>query len=368
MKKISILTTHRANNFGAILQAYALVEACRKLGSDAELLDWRCPHFESLYHKLWRKSTSYPRAVLNCAWRIFRESLVRKKFDLFRDQIPKSNPLKSYDDLCSVVKDYDVFIVGSDQVWNPLCTAPRVAPEKFDHAYLLEFVEGKKKCAYAASIGSDRVSPDNVAYIFHSAWRTFDEITMREYLGASYVAGIVGHDVDVVLDPVLLHDVDFWIKEIRNIKVEKDVSFLYNLSGSRDFSRFAEAESSAKGIKFVDVMIPALACGVLSKRRALGPKEFVANIYHARYVFTSSFHATAFSVLFGKKLYLQLPKQGVNLNSRIDTLMQQAKISGHKVYETGKEIVYFYDCSCCDIKALKRSREKSISRLKKMIV
>ena len=81
--KVAILTTHRANNFGAMLQAYSLVMACRELGADAEILDWRCPFFEWLYHRAWRIYRNPIPAIKHLLWYLGAERESRKLFDRF---------------------------------------------------------------------------------------------------------------------------------------------------------------------------------------------------------------------------------------------------------------------------------------------
>ena len=93
MKKIAILTTHRANNFGAMLQAYSLVTACRELGADAEILDWRSPFFEWLYHKAWRMRRNPVAALKHLLWYVRDERESRVMFERFRELLPMSQPI-----------------------------------------------------------------------------------------------------------------------------------------------------------------------------------------------------------------------------------------------------------------------------------
>ena len=118
MKKIAILTTHRANNFGAMLQAYSLVTACRELGADVEILDWRSPFFEWLYHKAWRMRRNPVAALKHLLWYVRDERESRVMFERFRELLPMSQPITDRVTLAKAESNYDAFIVGSDQIWN----------------------------------------------------------------------------------------------------------------------------------------------------------------------------------------------------------------------------------------------------------
>ena len=92
MKRVAVLTTHRANNFGAVLQAFALVMAIKELGAEGVILDWRCPHYEWLYHKAWRIYRNPLPALKRLRHFLFTENHARKLFAEFRAQMPLSKP------------------------------------------------------------------------------------------------------------------------------------------------------------------------------------------------------------------------------------------------------------------------------------
>lgn len=368
MRKVAVLTTHRANNFGAVLQAFALVMAIRKLGAEGVILDWRCPHYEWLYHKAWRIYRN-PLPAMQHLWHfLFTEKYARKLFSEFRGQIPMSGPIYRWKDLYKQEVFFNSFIVGSDQVWNPMNSA--VIPQKFDRSYLLNFIQtGSKKNAYAASIGVDRIEPDGLVSEFVDAWRSFNIITMREYAGAKYVENMIKQPIQTVLDPVLLHERGFWKKIARQpSKVQKPYIFLYNVRRSSFLYDQAKQYAKEQTVELVDVLVPGLDYGASTNRKVtMGPTEFLSAIDGAEAIFTNSFHASAFSVLFGKTLYLHRRDVTGNPNTRIDTLVQNTEVTQKIHASEGDDQIFLYDCATTNHDKLQSVRAQSLALLEKMI-
>jgi len=367
MRKVAVLTTHRANNFGAVLQAFALVMAIKELGADGVVLDWRCPHYEWLYHKAWRIYRNPLPALQHLYHFIFRENYARKLFSEFRDQIPMSNPIYRRNDLYKQEEFFDSFIVGSDQIWNPLNSA--VSPQQFDRTYLLAFVKDtSKKNAYAASIGVNEIEPKSLVSEFVDAWKSFNMITMREYAGAKYVENMINQPIQTVLDPVLLHEKDFWLKFARQSpKVHKPYVFVYNVRRSLFLYDQANQYAKKQKVELVDILVPGLDSVTSHGKVTMGPCEFLNAINEAEAVFTNSFHASAFSVLFGKMLYLHRRNAKNNPNTRIDTLIQNAAVAPQRHASEGDDEIFLLDCSTADRDRLNSIRDQSLGLLEKMI-
>ena len=364
-KRIAILTTHRANNFGAMLQAYSLVIACRELGADAEILDWRSPFFEWLYHKAWRMHRNPLPAIKHLLSYVRDEKESRRMFDTFRSRLPMSRRISSRRELSNIESDYDVFIAGSDQIWNPENSA--INPMDCDRAYLLDFVRAKPKYAYAASIGKRSVEPPELLGEFVKLWRSFNTITMREHVGAVYVGNCIGRQVETVVDPVLLHDSSFWRKVASPGGNDGEYVLLYNIKRSPGLKEMAYKVARDKGLPVIDLFIPAQVCNRKDNITAAGPAEFLSYIDGAECVFTGSFHASAFSVIYGKKLFVQCPTKVGNANSRIETLLSWARLPTKVECETSGERIQFCDCRQKDAEALNNEIKRSRDILAKMV-
>ena len=367
--KIAILTFHRANNFGAMLQAYSLVMACRELGGDAEILDWRNPFFEKVYHKAWRMHRNPIPAIRHLIWYLKDEVRTRKMFAFFRKEIPMSRAIFDRKTLADVESEYDIFIAGSDQIWNPRVMSVNL--RHFDKTYFLDFVgsEGKKKYTYAASLGDNLAFNESVQWAFKKEWKTFDKITMRELDGAEYVSKIIGKSVNTVVDPVFLHNEDYWRRVGARIDVEPkgDFVFLYNLRRSEQLSQVAYSYARKNNFEVVDLLIPAQCAKSVYPKTDAGPFEFLRYLDKSECVFTGSFHAAAFAIIFGKKLYVQHTKNGRGTNSRMDTLFSVCGLSSTKVFEDSNSAIKFYDCSLKDSSKIASAISKARFVLQQMI-
>ena len=364
--KIGILTTHRANNFGAILQAYSLVMACRELGAEAEIIDWRNPFFERLYHKAWRMHRNPLPAIKHLIWFLMDERISRKMFAEFRNRIPMSKMINSKMSLATIVPGYDVFIVGSDQVWNPSILA--INPMQCDKTYLLDFVQHKKKYAYAASLG-DQVSFDEVLLKeYVKAWKSFDGITMRETMGANFVGQHISRTVETVVDPVLLHDIEYWRRvATQGILPKKKFALIYNLRQSRQLINVAQNVAKSKELDVINLLVPAQVVQKTYNTKSAGPAEMLAYIDLADSIFTGSFHAAALSIIYGKKLYVQLLKNGITSNTRMENLFSLCDLDGVDVFEDSATLIKFYDCSLKNMHKLTAAINRAKSVLRQMV-
>lgn len=364
--KVAILTTHRANNFGAMLQAYSLVMACRDLGAEAEILDWRNPFFEKVYHKAWRMHRNPLPAIKHLLWFLKDERISRKMFAEFRNRIPKSEAINDRTSLIDVASSYDTFIVGSDQVWNPTILATN--PKHFDRTYLLDFVKDKKKYAYAASLG-DRVSfTDGMLQEYVNAWQSFDGITMREKDGSDFVARFIGRSVETVVDPVLLHDIEYWRSvATKGCVHKKKFALIYNLRRSRQLSDVAQDVARSGGLEVVNLLVPAQGVLKSDNTENAGPAEMLEYIDSADCVFTGSFHAAAFSIIYGKKLYVQFIKKGGNSNTRMENLFSMCGLDGVDFFNDSNTVVRFYDCSSKNSAKMSAAIDTSKAILSQMV-
>lgn len=370
MNRVAIVTTHRANNFGAVLQAYSLVMACRELGADAEILDWVCPHYEWQYRKAWRMHRNPIPALKYLWWFWMRERKARQLFDSFRAKLPMSRPVWRRGDLLKIENGYDSFIVGSDQVWNPGNSASD--PLKFDRTYLLDFVREKPRNAYAASIGSKSIEPSSLVPGFRDAWRTYSHITMREHAGAEFVSNVIGRPIETVLDPVLLHAADWW-RKLANVSVcpKRKYVVIYNVqkwrAGSKWLVDSAHQYAGEHGYEVVDLVVPSTREKWHRELRVAGPAEFLALIDGAEAVFTNSFHASAFSVVFGKLLFLNRAGIASYPNSRFNSLMEFANLIEAERMEKNGDSIIRVDCSCADRERLQSEVSRSLKELSRML-
>jgi hypothetical protein len=352
--KYGILTFHRALNYGAVLQAWALQRKISMNGCSCAVLDYNSKQMKSytaainMFEKP-KTLKSYISAIYKSPFR-----LVRK--------IRFSNFVKKYLHITSTLNsqrlkgcygNYDGVIVGSDQVWNDYLTG-------FDKAYFLDFIEGKKKISYAASFGFAQI-PNNLKNDYRNLLDSFTAISVREKTGAEIIEELLDRKADICIDPTLLLDDKDWMYFIKKQKREKYI-LIYSINKNINLFECAIRLSQEKNLKLYyicnDMCDIHKLSGIKNVKHLLSPNpvEFLNLIYHAEYIFTNSFHGTVFSIIFQKEFYCET-NYGEHQNHRINELIENLSIKDHiicsdKINET---TINWLEVE----KKLKNDREKS---------
>lgn len=314
MNKIGIITFHISENYGAMLQAFALRYSLISLGATVDIINYK-PKYTSL---------KFPQNILHVFWSVFRDMLGHKarieKANAFRKSKLGIGLCPVYDNIESVpnLYSYDKFVVGSDQVWNFNITR--------DPVYRLLFTNSnQKKYAYAASLGSNKLSQKDADLLFSSI-KDYRAISVREKSACS-IMNSLGLYSEYVLDPTLLLLSKDWIDQLQlssqAFKLKKYV-FCYCLPGN------VTSESTVKLAKLIakkknlDVIIVGereykrfLSSSYLT---SVGVEEFVRLIMDAEIVVTNSFHGTCFSIIFHKLFYTTIANKVVQNNRIVELL------------------------------------------------
>ncbi len=321
MPKVCIVTFFK-HNFGAFLQAYALQRMLGLLHADAELLDYdyaRDRTFLGVPFSMARRPLVFSKSVL---YRLMRRR-VRKATDaIFREcaerLIPQTRYYRTYKDVKATPPDADVYLVGSDQVWNP-----EMAPQGF-LSRLLDFApeESRVLASYAASIGKNTLS-DHDKKMFMEKLARFDALSVREASSAALLDGLTDKPVLIHKDPTLLLTSDEWDGFARNVPFRKPYLFLYLVQN--DPALVAKARQLAKGNGWGIVACLASANysipESLNGNAVLSPPEFVGGIRGAEYVVTNSFHSLVFTIHYGKRAFVKFPVRGADrLRELVDAM------------------------------------------------
>lgn len=301
IKKVLILSFHANNNYGAVLQNYALQTAIRDLGFRVETLDYLSEAIPFLnYTRVWRKST---KGIGNYIKKLARYLLFYKKmharinaFQHFRATYLSLTKRVMKHELPTLDGQYDVYIAGSDQVWNV-----NVITEDEVDTYTLQFIQSEPRAAYAASAGSCRnITPALVERI-----STLDYVSVREHSLKELLErrGLTG--VRDACDPVFLLEKERW-EQLLPISAphEKPYVFAYLLCPKelpQDIRRLSRAIAAERGLKIFHV---DRRIGFGTSRYEIGPVEWLSHIAHADAVVLSSFHGLAFSIIFEKEFFL----------------------------------------------------------------
>jgi len=395
--KFGIVTYTSSFNYGCYLQRYALQAFLAKQGFESEFLLYNPPvvpistlkqikkslktrQFKSLFGKLFAKLEKKIAKSLNATFDRGRKRNVA--FYRFSDSFLKcSDRLSSYEVVCDQNKNYDLFIAGSDQIWNP--NNRPSADDVFFRYYMLNFAEQGEKISYAASLGASQI-PDAYVPAFQKYLSDFDWISVREFDGSKELERILERNVDVVLDPVALLDVQDWKKVIDS---SKQTSFqtgsyilCYSLKNKREILR--KAKQIKKSVDLPLVYLCESAYDQLGIKIEFpnvktildaGPSEFVSLLQNAAYVVTDSFHASMFAILFHKTFFTMMRDNEdatKSMNSRMATLFSTFRLESRLFSPKDKSPLtpesFVVDYEAVD-KILQERREYSINKLREAI-
>ncbi len=318
--KIGILTIVDYDNYGNRLQNYALQEVLKKLGHDVITVknfhETKKPFLKRIF-KLF-----IPSKVLNK----IQENIVNKaryheidaervnSFKKFTDKYIDENEIPIYDvsDDFSELEDCDCFVIGSDQVWN----------YNFPRFSFIDFAgfTNKPKFSYAASFGVNEI-PNNLKKMYEKGLKQLESISVREDVGKKIVEELTNRKSTVVLDPTLLLDREQWLTLIkgRTIYSEKYVVTYFLSKPNKKVVKYINTYAYKNNLE-----IKNLATRKDVKLWVANPADFVNLLYQAENVFTDSFHACVFSIIF-KKNFEVFERNGTNgsMNSRIETLLNK---------------------------------------------
>lgn len=314
MKEIRIctLTHHTVPNYGAILQAYALQKAIKHIGYTSEILNYNSERVQYNYYLKFPKRKS----LKNLISFFIRHPKFKKRNKLFKtfieNEIILSKKEYTRNTLIDANDQYDLFIVGSDQVWN-------LSINEGDTTYMLDFVNDKeKKGAYAASFGYSKI-PDEYLNKTLCYLKDFNYLNVREKSGQQLIKEKLNIDANVTIDPTLLLNKEEWEKFTK--KGNDKYILVYNLNKLQNIENAAKYLSKEENIKIIDIN---------SYSTKIGPIDFINLFYNAQYVFTSSFHGMAFSIIFNKNFYFGI-KETNKINSRITDLANILSLESRNV-------------------------------------
>lgn len=301
--KTATMTFHAAHNYGSSLQAYALQRTILELGHDNEIIDFRTSRQTDMY-RVFTKRKGIKYVVKNLIRGMYYTPLQEKhhRFERFIDTklLLTRERYTSLQELEQAAFDFDCYIAGSDQIWNPI-------PMDFDWSYYLPFVKHGKRIAYAPSFGPlSTLGDDSTQKQIREYVSLFDGVTVRDNNAAEKMRKLDMGDPKVVVDPTLLLDKASWEALVPQKRVhEGRYIFFYTLFADHEMIAMVKALSQKLGLPVVvsNFSNHHDAFNTFLKHYDAGPLEFLNLIYHAEAVITSSFHGTVFSVIFQKALY-----------------------------------------------------------------
>lgn len=278
----------------------------------------------------------------------------QNKFRNFNNKYIKSRRIRNFHYLD---KQYDYFVLGSDQVWNPSWY-----DENKKKAYLLTFAKPEQKVCFAPSFGIDQL-PEVWSGYFKEKLNLFHNISVREESGALLVEELTGKRAIVLIDPTLMLDVQDWRKiESQPQKISKEDQFILTYfigEYSKEQKEYIKDISSKYHMKIYNLLDPSQ-----QELFSADPGEFVWLINHAKVVFTDSYHGCVFSFLYNKPFQVfERVDHEKNMMSRIHTFLNTFHLQ-ERIY--GKNTVNLFDYNYSNgYEQLEYQRKKVITYLKK---
>ena len=273
--KIALMTIWHIKNYGAELQTYATVKTLQEMGHDVCVIDYRL--FQS------PKRKSLVGRCLDFAHNISPQNIKFTRF--WEKHIPSTRNYLSYNELINDVPEADLYLVGSDQVWNPDIT------ENKSLAYFLDFVPtGKAMASYASSFGKDKWEADEaLTQKVNTLLHKYKAVACREKQGVEILKETFSIVATHVLDPSLLRTS---YKELTGKIKEKRTLAYYQLTESPALAQFAQRMAKRMELKYIDVNKKIkLTSTFLWNRRSL--EQWIGAIAEASFVITHSFHGLA---------------------------------------------------------------------------
>lgn len=327
--KIGIITFHRPINFGAALQAFALSKKLDSMNVQNEIIDYRNEVQERQINNTNFKLAKGVKSKIKCLLfgRAYKKK--EKKFRGFlNNNVNISENIYTKQNINETNKKYDMFMSGSDQVWNLNLTNK-------DYNYFLKFVKDKRqKKSYASSFGYSSI-PDEYKEESKKYLEQYMSIAVREQQGKNIIFNLLNKECNVVLDPTLLLTKEEWLIYAKkpHFKIPEKYILLYAVSPTA--SDYNIARKLAKREKMKVVLINYTMMHVIGMKNCLdiGPEEFLWLISNSSLVVTNSFHGTAFSINFNKPFFVRLSTKQNNGNSRIENLINLVDLKDRYIEE-----------------------------------
>lgn len=365
MKRIGIITFHRAINYGAVLQTVGLYQTLKNMkkssGIEIEIIDYRNAFIEKMYSPFYSYNDSLIKSLVKVPLYFgLKFSKKRKFMDFIKENVILSKKYTQMN-INDAETEYDIIITGSDQVWNDRCA-------EFDAVYFLNFVkESFKKNSYAASLGMKKI-PQELEKEYKERLQDFNNLSVREESANVKLTQLLERkDIQTVLDPTLICDEMMWKKMASELFAQEKYILLYMVNSPIELLEFAKKLSQKTGYP-----IYFISDKLFSRHKALNylsnvsPQEFLGLIKNAEYVVTNSFHGTAFSIIFEKNFYVEL-NTNMGINNRAKELLELTDL-------LERDIQYYEEIGISKIinwnevkRKLEIERKSSLDYLKQMI-
>lgn len=325
--KADVITLHTVDNYGSAMQTYATQEVLKKLGYDVEIIDyWRKNNLPECRAKQMFKTSSMQklkpiwgrnkktRATAVKIIQFYLEHHTSPTWKFLKENVNLSSKrYTSFEELKQDPPEADMYITGSDQVWNSIWNSG------IDPAYFLDFApEGKPRIAFSASIGRTEFSDDEISKT-RAMLQKYSAISVREE-SAVVLLKSIGIESQLILDPTLMLTRNEWKKVAKGKRAKKPFLLIYQLNPNAEMDQYAAELAKRKGWEVLRI-----GFGRSDKQKTgrciMSPsvEEFIGLLFQASCVLTDSFHATAFSLNLGTEFISVRPPR---FSTRIESILR----------------------------------------------
>lgn len=334
--KISVITVLNTVNYGSALQSVATQKFFEEMGLEVEFVDyWRKDQTVSgqIKYIIFDKKKTIKQWIKKPVRDILRIISVyrnNKKFTKFINDNIHLTPHRyySYEDMLNDVPEADIYCTGSDQMWNSTWN------QGIEKSFFLEYApEGKRRIAFATSIGKTAIDEEEAAVIVPMI-KKYDLITMREQTAVDLL-GKYGISSTNILDPTLLFNKKQWEPLMADRVVEQPYLLVYQLHqkhADADFTQTVKKIAKEKNLQIVRIAYTYADKSIGKKIYNPTVNEFLSLINYADYIVTDSFHGTAFSINLNKQFSVIYPE---SYSTRMDSLLKLTNLQSRH-YITGE--------------------------------
>lgn len=273
MANISLLTIHWGLSYGAIMQTYATVKLLEQKGHKVSVINLIHPSMRHFYFKL----RSWLLLVMDCQFNLFKKrhfsNLTSKMYKIENEQLP----------------DTDIFVVGSDQVWN------RDLTSSLSLAFFVNFNNGAKRISLSSSFGKSKWEEDeHYTNTIKELLLRFDAVSVREDTGSHILLNTFGIESTWLIDPTLAYgQYDELLLDDR----QRNDIYTFFVSNSSEYRNCANRIGRELGL-------PLFKHSKYSYYFKNSPQHWITYIKNASVVITDSFHGVAFSIIFNKQFFV----------------------------------------------------------------
>lgn len=303
--KIGILTYQRAENYGALLQAYATMTYLRSLGHEVSFVDyWPKYHYD--YFKLFpwyqvkkRKHIKKLLFLLKLVIWVKPRFMRKKNLTRFMHEHLGLSEYPDYNESSDRTERFDAVVYGSDQIWRK----QNLGGVGFDDWYFgSDYIRADRKIVYAGSMGVIQTSVRDDEYV-RTMMGNFNNISVREKDLQTYLSSL-GVQSTLVSDPVFFLSYAQWKNLAGQYKQKRKYILFYNLLNTKESLRVAEALKKETNLPIVEITKIMSFKNVRSRYQTTASVEhFLQLIDGAEYVVSNSFHGVAMSVIFRKQFF-----------------------------------------------------------------